>query len=42
MTDLVHRYTAVDLDIVRDMLANHLDDIASFVSVVRARAGTLA
>jgi len=36
---LVHGYTAVDLNIVRDVLAHHLDDIATFVSVVRARVG---
>jgi uncharacterized protein YutE (UPF0331/DUF86 family) len=34
---LVHGYTAVDLDIVRDVLANRLGDISSFVDVVRKR-----
>ena len=32
---LVHGYTAVDLNIVRDVLAHHLDDIANFASVIR-------
>jgi len=35
--ELVHGYTAVDLGIVRDVLLHHLDDIANFVNVVRAR-----
>jgi uncharacterized protein YutE (UPF0331/DUF86 family) len=39
---LVHGYTAVDLNIVRDVLAHHLDDVATFVSVVRARLSTPA
>ena len=30
-------YTAVDLNIVRDVLAHQLDDIVSFADVVRAR-----
>lgn len=34
---LVHGYTAVDLNIVRDVLAHHLDDVTNFVSVIRAR-----
>lgn len=32
---LVHGYTAVDLNIVRDVLAHHLDDIANFARVIR-------
>lgn len=36
---LVHGYTAVDLDVVRDVLDNRLDDIGVFVRVVRNRLG---
>lgn len=36
---LVHGYTAVDLGIVRDILANHLEDIVRFVEIVRTRLG---
>lgn len=39
---LVHGYTAVDLNIVRDILAHHLDDVASFVNVIRSRLHTPA
>ena len=34
---LVHGYDAVDLGIVQDVLANHLNDLLDFVSAVRAR-----
>ncbi len=34
---LVHGYTEVDLDIVRDILSNHLDDLLAFSAVVRRR-----
>lgn len=34
---LVHGYTDVDLDIVRDVLAHHLPDLDAFVDAVRAR-----
>lgn len=34
---LIHGYTAVDLNIVRDVLAHHLNDVTNFVSVIRAR-----
>jgi hypothetical protein len=34
---LVHGYTAVNLDIVRDVLMHHLDDLARFVSLIRAK-----
>jgi len=34
---LVHGYTAVDVAIVRDVLENHLDDVLTFVTCVRAR-----
>jgi uncharacterized protein YutE (UPF0331/DUF86 family) len=34
---LVHGYDAVDLGIVRDILANHLDDLLGFVKAVRAK-----
>lgn len=34
---MVHGYARVDLDVVRDVLANHLEDIAQFVGLVRAR-----
>lgn len=36
---LVHGYTAVDLDIVRDVVTHHLDDIVSFVRLIRVRLG---
>jgi len=39
---LVHGYTAVDLNIVRDVLADHLDDIVKFAGVIRARLGSLS
>jgi len=32
---LVHGYTAVDPAIVRDVLANHLDDLLAFVAAIR-------
>ncbi len=34
---LVHGYDVVDLDVVRDILANRLGDLSRFVEVVRAR-----
>jgi len=34
---LVHGYDDVDLGVVRDMLANHLGDLESFVHAVRQR-----
>lgn len=34
---LVHGYTTVDLDVVRNVLTHHLQDIAQFVTVVRSR-----
>ncbi len=36
---LVHGYTEVDLEIVRDVLANHLGDLDSYIAAVRARLG---
>lgn len=34
---VVHGYTAVDPAIVRDVVENHLGDLAEFVSAIRAR-----
>ena len=34
---VVHGYMAVDLQIVRDILDNHLGDLLAFVRAVRAR-----
>ncbi len=34
---LVHGYCDVDLSVVRDVLANRLDDLLHFVAVIRAR-----
>ena len=34
---LVHGYASVDKAIVRDVLANHLDDLLQFAEAVRAR-----
>lgn len=34
---LVHGYGDVDLEVVRDVLENHLDDLLHFASIVRAR-----
>jgi uncharacterized protein YutE (UPF0331/DUF86 family) len=34
---LVHGYTAVSLDVVRDVLEHHLDDVARFAELVRAK-----
>jgi uncharacterized protein YutE (UPF0331/DUF86 family) len=34
---LVHGYASVDKAIVRDVLANHLDDLLQFAQAVRAR-----
>lgn len=34
---LVHGYTAVDLNIVHDMVTQHLSEIENFVNAVRAR-----
>ena len=34
---LVHGYDAVDLDIVEDIVRNHLGDLLQFVETVRAR-----
>ena len=34
---LVHGYDAVDLGIVQDILANHLDDLLGFVRAIRAK-----
>ena len=33
---LVHGYDAVDLAVVRDILAHHLDDLLAFASAIRA------
>jgi uncharacterized protein YutE (UPF0331/DUF86 family) len=33
----VHGYTAVDLVIVRDVLAHHLADLDAFVAAIRER-----
>ena len=33
----IHGYTAVDLNVVRDVLAHHLDDIVNFANVIRSR-----
>ena len=35
---VVHGYSAVDVDIVRDVLENHLPDLLAFVAAVRARS----
>lgn len=37
---LVHGYAAVDLDVLRDVLCNHLDDLQRFVNAVRSRLGS--
>lgn len=37
---VVHGYTAVDSAILRDVVENHLGDIAAFVAAVRARLGS--
>jgi uncharacterized protein YutE (UPF0331/DUF86 family) len=34
---LVHGYQDVDLDIVRDVVDNHLDDLLAFVALIRGR-----
>jgi len=34
---IVHGYMAVDVAIVEDVVNNHLDDLLSFVSAIRAR-----
>jgi uncharacterized protein YutE (UPF0331/DUF86 family) len=34
---LVHGYQDVDLDIVRDVVENHLGDLLAFVAVIRGR-----
>ena len=34
---LVHGYETVNLDIVRDVVDNHLDDLLDFSSQVRSR-----
>ncbi len=34
---LVHGYTAVNLDVVRDVLEHHLEDLTRFVDVVRTK-----
>lgn len=36
---LVHGYTEVDLEVVRDVLEHHLGDLEAFVAAVRARLG---
>jgi uncharacterized protein YutE (UPF0331/DUF86 family) len=36
---LVHGYEVVDLDIVVDVLQNHLDDLLAFVGAVRKKIG---
>ena len=36
---LVHGYAAVDVAIVKDVLANHLDDLLAFGESVRRRLG---
>ena len=40
MTDsalVVHAYASVDKEVVRDVLANHVDDLLAFAAAVRAR-----
>lgn len=37
---LVHGYDDVDLAVVRDVLARHLDDLTAFADAVRARIAT--
>jgi uncharacterized protein YutE (UPF0331/DUF86 family) len=37
---LVHGYQDVDLDVVRDVLEHHLDDLLAFVAAVRRRLPT--
>lgn len=37
---LVHGYTSVDPAIIRDVVDNHLNDLAGFVVAVRAKVGT--
>ena len=34
---LVHGYQDVDLEVVRDILVNRLDDLLAFVRTIRAR-----
>ncbi len=36
---LVHGYDEVDLEVVRDVLANHLDDLLEFAAAIRSRLG---
>jgi uncharacterized protein YutE (UPF0331/DUF86 family) len=36
---LVHGYEDVDLEIVRDVVAHHLEDLLSFVAAIRRRMG---
>lgn len=38
---LVHGYQQVDPEVVRDVVAHHLDDLADFVAAVRRRAPDL-
>jgi len=35
---IVHGYDDVDLQVVRDVVTNHLGDLEAFVAVIRARA----
>lgn len=37
---VVHGYSEVDPDIVRDILENHLGDLTAFVAAIRARLGS--
>jgi uncharacterized protein YutE (UPF0331/DUF86 family) len=37
---LVHGYEVVDLDIIVDILENHLDDLLSFIEAVRRKMGS--
>jgi uncharacterized protein YutE (UPF0331/DUF86 family) len=36
---LVHGYADIDLAVVRDILANHLDDLVTFAGAIRHRLG---
>ena len=37
---LVHNYDTINLDIVRDIVEHHLDDLLAFVRAVRRRVGS--
>jgi uncharacterized protein YutE (UPF0331/DUF86 family) len=36
---LVHGYTAVDVEIIKDVLEHRLDDVLSFVAAIRQKIG---